>query len=615
MKRFVIKIVGASGQGVNVLGEILAKTLKRSGYHVFAYREYPSLIKGGHATYQLDVSDKKIEASASQVDLVMVLNKQATQWHVDEVKTNGIIFHDIDNPRINSTEAEAMRSKNIKLIYIPAFKLSLEVGGNMLTSNIVSIGALWKILGEEFSVIEEVIKKIFADKPKFLETDLKCITKGYGYEVKDLPPYTARLIKEGEISNDDKSSLHIVDPNFRIKLEIPKNSELQNDLLMTGNEALSLGAITAGVRIHYGYPMTPSSSILAFLAEKAKDTGMIVKQAEDEITAAAMAIGSMFMGTRAMTATSGGGFDLMTEHLSLAGATEIPFVCVLAQRPGPATGMPTWTAQGDLMLSVFSGHGEFARCVVAARNAEDAYYTIQEAFNIAERYQLPVIVLTDKLIAESLFQISTLDQNRTPLERGIVDDESLLSTLTSTDRYKITESGISQRWLPGTKAPDYNANSDEHDTEGNVTEEAEAGGAMIAKRIRKEATLEKELPEPETLTNNVHPEQAAKTYNIIGWGSSYTIVNDLLHYYEANNIKLNYLHIKYLWPLKTQKLIAFLDDHPDTILLEGNYKGQLAQLVRLQTGRECKHVYAKWDGRPFFVEEVAAYLETLNITQ
>lgn len=614
MKRFVIKIVGASGQGVNVLGEILAKTLKRSGYHVFAYREYPSLIKGGHATYQLDISDKKIEASASQVDIVMVLNKQATQWHIEELKDNGIIFHDIDNPRINVTEAESMRTKNIKLIYIPAFKLSLEVGGNMLTSNIVSVGALWKVLGEELLAIEDVIKMIFADKPKFLETDLKCINKGYSYETKDLPPYTTRLVKEGEISNDEKSSLHIIDPAYRTNPQIPKNTEYQNELLMTGNEALSLGAITAGVRIHYGYPMTPSSSILTFLAEKAKDTGMIVKQAEDEITAAAMTIGSMFMGTRAMTATSGGGFDLMTEHLSLAGATEIPFVCVLAQRPGPATGMPTWTAQGDLLLAVFSGHGEFARCVVAARDAEDAYYTIQEAFNIAEHYQIPVIVLTDKLIAESLFQISILDQNRIPLKRGIIDDISILENLSSSDRYKNTESGVSLRWLPGMKAPDYNANSDEHDEEGNVTEDAEAGGAMIAKRIRKVATLENDLPEPEVLTNSVQQEQAVQTYNIIGWGSTFGVINDLMLFYETKNIKLNYLHIKYLWPLKIEKLTAFLDEHPNTILLEGNHGGQLAQLIRLQTRRECKYSLTKWDGRPFFVDEVIKYIDTLNIT-
>jgi len=610
--RFALKIAGASGQGINVVGEILAKAFLRSGFGVFAYREYPSLIKGGHATYQIDVSNNDIESSTQKVDWIMVLNKQATNWHLDDLKDEGLVFHDIDNPRINKEELIKIQRKNIHFIYIPALKLSIEAGGNELTSNIVTLGTIWKLLNLSQDLLVEVVRDKFASKPKIIEIDINCVKKGFDYKIGDLPNYAKRLLKPDEIDNDLKNSIHLKDVSFlqkffKIDKIINKNEAI--NIQLTGNEALALGAINAGVRIHYSYPMTPSSSILDYLAETAHQTGMIVKQAEDEITAAAMAIGSMFMGTRALTATSGGGFDLMTEHVSLSAITEIPFVCVIGQRPGPATGMPTWTTQGDLMLSIFAGHGEFTRCVIAPSNAEDTFYSIQEAFNIAEIYQIPVIVLTDKFIAESIYKVIEFDTTKIQIIRGdLIVDQEQLDNIKSIDRYKITDNGISPRWLPGSKAVDYNTNSDEHDGEGNVTEDGEIAEAMIAKRIRKKEKLLHELLEPVIYSNNV--ETSKRDINIIGWGSTYSVMHDVMNYFKEINIKINYLHVKYMWPLKIESITNLLQNDPQTLLIECNHESQLGEVIMMKTGLDIKNKLLKWNGRPFFVDEVINYIET-----
>lgn len=614
--RYALKIVGASGQGINTVGEIIALALKRAGLYVFAYREYPSLIKGGHATYQIDFSNQPVSSYTATVDAVIVLNKQATKWHLDEMKPGGIIFHDIDNPRINTLEAQLMRDNDIKLVYIPALKLAQSVGGNEMVSNIVSLGYIWKILKLDFTFIEQVVRDKFASKPQFVELDINCLKAGFSFTIGEVPPYTKRLIKPNEIEPQEKSALHcLTEAELTSYFSVITVNDAQNNFLITGNEALAIGAINAGVRIHYGYPMTPSSSILTYLAENIHETGMIVKQAEDEITAAAMALGSMHMGARALTATSGGGFDLMTEHVSLAAITEIPFVCVLAQRPGPATGLPTWTTQGDLLLAIFSAHGEFARCVLACADAEDAFYTIQEAFNIAEEYQIPVIVLTDKLIAETYYSLEEFDQSRVSINRGeLISSEAELSQLKSEDRYALTETGISKRWVPGSLAKDYNANSDEHDEEGNVTEEADMSRLQIEKRIRKQRTLLESLPQPELLYNDVDLATMQAKLSLVGWGSSLGVMKDVMKYFETKNIKVDYLHIKYLWPLKTDLIVDYLNNNPEAVLIENNHNGQLGQLIKLETGLDIRDKLLRWDGRPFNFDEVVSYLET-KITQ
>jgi 2-oxoglutarate/2-oxoacid ferredoxin oxidoreductase subunit alpha len=247
--------------------------------------------------------------------------------------------------------------------------------------------------------------------------------------------------------------------------------------------------------------------------------------------------------------------------------------------------------------------------VLAVKDAEDAFYTIQEAFNIAETYQIPVIVLTDKLIAESLYQIKKLDQDRIKITRSIITNQSELDKLVSSDRYKLTKDGLSKRWLPGSKANDFDANSDEHTEEGNVTEEAEASQMMIEKRLLKEKTLLSNIKDPEIYTNHVTTYKAKKVLNFIGWGSTYGVMHDTMKYFEKLNIKINYMNVKCLWPLKTERIIKYLKQLPNPILIEGNHNAQLGQLIRMQTGIEIKNKLLKYDGRPFFLDEVIEYVE------
>ena len=605
--RFSIKIVGRSGQGVNVLGEMLAKGLKRSGFQVFGYREYPSLIQGGHATYQIDISNKQVLSSTKKIDLLVVLNRQSTKWHEDELSQNGLIVHDIDNPRINTNEYSALQDLNVKMVYAPAFQLSKDLGGNELTANIVLLGVLWRLLGLEKTKLVEIVTDTFKDKPKLLEADLKCAESGFEYTYNQELPLTRRVIKPLEVTDEQKLALNLKPQPKTDLIKFPSHPSHKESYLMTGNESVSLGAINSGVRIFYSYPMTPTSSIMTILSESSIETGIIVKQAEDEISAAAMSIGSMHMGTRALTATSGGGFDLMTEHVSLSAMIEVPFVVILGQRPGPATGLPTWTTQGDLMLSVFSAHGEFSRCVIAIKDGQDAFYAVQEAMNIADEYQIPVVLLTDKLIAESIFQVAQFDTEKIKIHRGnLVLDTNKASQLKSTDRYQFSENGISARWLPGTKAADFNANSDEHDPQGDVTEDAAMSERMIEKRIIKENTLLKNMPKPELFKNNANGSIKVK---IVSWGSNYGVVQDVMSVLEKEDIYVENLHFKYIWPLKTEELKAFVDGN--TVIIETNHNGQFAQLIRMQTGIDIKHKILKWNGRPFFVDELIEIIKSI----
>ena len=369
-------------------------------------------------------------------------------------------------------------------------------------------------------------------------------------------------------------------------------------ILLNGNKALALGGIHTGVRAYFAYPMSPSSSILTYFANAAAETGCVVKQAEDEITVANMTLGAMHMGTRALTATSGGGFDLMTETVSLAGITEIPLVIINVQRPGPATGLPTWTAQGDLNLAIYSAHGEFAKVVIGVSNPTDCFELIQHALNIAEKYQCVVIVLSEKVIAESTCTVPPLKQNKIPIERGLVTGAEL-KKLKNSDRYKITKNGISKRWLPGTSKAYYFANGDEHWEDGSVTEAAKESGEMYMKRVRKAETIKKALPEPEIIGS-----KKAKI-SFVGWGNSKNIMIDIVRKHKD----VNYLHFSYVWPLKEKTLKKFFKNNKNIHLIESNATGQFGNLVEATVHQKFKNRLLKANGRPFFTEDVEKFIK------
>jgi len=578
LRRYTVKASGESGQGVNSIGEILAKSLKESGFYTFAYREYPSLIKGGYACHQNDFSDHPLSSPSAQTDLLMCLSRMSFHAYLKTVRQNGQVIHMLRQLELTEDEQTYVQENKIAIAYIPGETIALEAGGKSIMANIVLLGVMWQLLGLSFEPLEKVIAVEFAKKPQFIEPNLACLRRGHNYSVADqgLQP---------------------------VSLPFVAQAERGNDALLSGNQLIALGGIAAGVRAYYAYPMTPSSSILSYLSSLYHETGMLVKQIEDEISVAQMAIGSMFVGTRALVGTSGGGFDLMTESLTMAAMTETPFVCILGQRPGPATGLPTWTSASDLNLAVYAGHGEYARLVLAAGDPESTYILIQKAFNLAEKYQIPVIVLTEKQIGESLFQMANLPPDE-PIERYLPTAEEIAAFQPS-DRYKITESGISPRWLPGQSDAVYAANSDEHTADGTLTEEAGPSEAMYAKRLRKLDTLLQELPEPV-----IHgPEQAALSF--VGWGSVKNTVADVLRLWnEAHpDQKINYLHYEYVYPVKTEVFKILTQTAQKLVLIENNALGQLGALLTQHTGYLFTDKLLKFDGRGFFVEDILKYLE------
>lgn len=572
MNILAIKIVGASGQGLVSIGDILAKTLKRAGYCVFGYREFMSLIKGGHGCYQIDISSDQIRSSQKTVDVVIALNHHGFEYNLGDLKQGGVLLHDTPDWKFSKDEQKLMDTKKITVICLPIPDMLKQIKGKAILANVIFSAFAWALLKGDKQLLIDTVCERFKKKPDMLESNKAAIEAGFG-----------------AASNHASIALRLPEPNAHWK----------DQLLLTGSEAMGLGVVHAGVRLFAGYPMTPSSPLLHYIADIQNDTGMVIKQAEDEITAAQIASGAMHMGTRAMTATSGGGFDLMTETISMNAIIENPCVIVLAQRPGPATGLPTWTAQGDLLLAIHSGHGEFSRCVLSASDSADAFSLVAEAFNIAENYQIPVILLTDKQIAEGIFTQDVYEGSVTINRGRLIVKPAELKKLKSSDRYDpATKDGISSRWLPGSNAATYCAQGDEHRGDGSVDETADNAKAQMEKRLKKMEALKKEMPEPE-----LFGDEKAEVL-LVGWGSTKGAVLDAL----KGTKSVSYLHYTHLWPLKTDTLKKLMAKAKKTVLIEGNATSQLGYLLK-QEGIVIDDPILKYDGRPFFRDDV---LEALH---
>jgi 2-oxoglutarate ferredoxin oxidoreductase subunit alpha len=575
--RFVVKIGGESGQGVNSVGEIIAKSLKETGYYVYGYREYPSLIKGGYSMYQLDFSDLPVNAPSSHCDLLLCLSRVSVRKYLTSLRAGGVLIHTLRMMEFSEDQQRFIDENQISVKEVAAEKIAVEAGGTVIMTNTVMTGVLLQMLGLGKELVTRILKEEFVKKPALLDQNVACLNLGYELDLSDVP---------------------------QTKLHFAKKPVLDDALLLTGNHALALGAVSAGVRAYYAYPMTPSSSILSYLANWYHQTGMLVKQVEDEISVAEMALGSMFMGTRALCGTSGGGFDLMTETVSLAGITETPFVCILGQRPGPATGLPTWTAQGDLNLAIYAGHGEYPRAVLAASDIESCYLLLQQAFNIAEKYQIPVMVLTEKQIAESLFIVEKMPEPL-PIERHLLSTAEV-AEVQSTYRYAYTENGISKRWFPGQSPAVFDGNGDEHLEDGSLTEEAEPVKAIYEKRMRKQETLLQELPEP------LYFGDTTPDFVFVGWGSTKHSILDAMAIAQktVSTPKIGYLHYEYMYPVRTETFKKLAEQHgQNLVLIENNYLGQLGALLTQETGYQFSQRLLKYDGRQFFVEEVLEIIQ------
>jgi 2-oxoglutarate ferredoxin oxidoreductase subunit alpha len=594
LDRVSLKITGAQGQGIDSIGEVLGKGLKRAGYCVFGYREYMSLIKGGHSSYQLDVSDTLVRSTETKVDMLVCLNHHGLENNLGDVKEGGIVVHQTMDWKFSVEQKSLIAKHKLNIVQLPVEEMLRALKAKPIVGNTIHSAFVWALLGQELQGLKELLTEQFGHKKDLLALNMKCVDEGFA------------SYKRSAVSGQ-----HVALP--------ASNSQWSKQMLLTGSKAMGLGAIHAGVRLYAGYPMTPSSPLLTFMADMQNETGMVIKQAEDEITAAQIVSGAMFAGTRALTATSGGGFDLMSETLSMNGIIENPSVFVLAQRPGPATGLPTWTSQGDLLMAVGTSHGEFARCVISVSDAEDSFDLMNTAFNIAEEFQAVVIVLTDKQIAEAIFTHPPFDQKKAKLSRGkLITDPKMLTALKSTDRYDPkAKDGISPRWLPGAKAETFCAQADEHSADGTVDETAANAALQMEKRMKKVDALKKKLPEPVLYVAISDKRQAISTEDnpkldllLVGWGSTKGPALDVIELMsqssELKTQRIGYLHYTYLWPLQTERLLKLSKSAKCTVFIEGNFQGQLAMLLRQECGFTPTTKILKYDGRPFFTDELIA---------
>jgi len=535
------------------VGFLLAKAFARAGYHIFADQDYESRIRGGHNFFRVRVKDSQVHAIAEPLDVLIALNQESIDLHRKELAEGGVVIFD-------SEKTKGLENKG-SLFGMPLDKLAEEKAGNKLMSNTVALGVALDLVGFEEEILDQVLRDHFGSGD-VAASNIKAARAGYEY---------AQSNFRGDLGR---------------RFSPTDNSKR---MLLNGNEAIALGAIAAGCKFMAAYPMTPVTTIMEYLASKAKDVDIVVVQPEDEIAAINMVVGAAFTGVRAMTATSGSGFCLMVEGLGLAGITETPIVVVEGQRPGPAVGLPTRTEQGDLLFMLHAHHGEFPRAVLAPSSVEDAFWLTVKAFNMAEKYQLPVILMTDHYLASSYATVDRFDLSQVTTERGLLytggDGEY--------KRHKVTESGISPRAFPGHEGVLVATDADEHDEFGHLIEDAEMRAKQVQKRLRKLFGLRQEISPPRL----VGPKKAETM--LIGWGSTYGALHEAMYMLHKEGKDVNLMHFSELWPFPAEAVVDALDKARFSYVVENNATGQLARLIRAETGREVSGRILKFDGRPF----------------
>ncbi len=550
-----ILIGGEAGQGIQTVGFVLGKAFSRGGLHVFADQDYESRIRGGHNFFGVRVSSGQVKAQSAALDILVALDKASIGLHGPEVKAGGLIITDSDTLKLDSVDQSVFN--------IPLEKLAKAVGGDKIMGNSVAVGAVLGLLNFDLEILTATLTWHFAKASEAVRAgNVKAATAGYEY---------ARVHKPGSFNQQCRGI------------------QSGNVMFVNGNEAISMGAMAAGCKFVAAYPMTPITSILEFLADKGRQYGIGVIQPEDEIAAINMVIGAGYAGVRAMTVTSGSGFALMTEGLGLAGMTETPAVIVLGQRPGPAIGLPTRTEQGELLFAIHAGTGEFPKVVLAPADAEEAFYLTAKAFNLAEQFQVPVILMTDTHLANSYTDVPRFELSAIKIERG-----EWLNAETAADyqRYRLTASGISPRLVPGLTGAVVAADSDEHDESGHLTESALFRTQQTAKRLKKYESIKKAISPP-----RFHQMVNAKL-TLAGWGSTYGAILETSDILKSRGIANNILHLSEIWPFPAEFVSAALKAAPVSAVIENNFSGQLAYLIQAQTGISVSARINKWDGRP-----------------
>lgn len=533
-----IVLAGAAGQGIQTIQHLLTHILKLEGYHIFAMKEVMSRVRGGVNSTEIRICSNRTSAYVDRMDLFLPLNPESLERYKHRINEHTLV---LDEKKV------------------PMGKIAKELG-NEIYKNIVAVGFILGLFHVDINFVLKYVKKHFSDKPKYIENNLKAVKKGY--HIGKL--YAHKLI-----------------------IKVEKDKKVAKELYMDGSEAVALGAIAGGCNFISSYPMSPSTGVLVAMAKHSKNFDVLVEQTEDEIAAVNMSLGAWYAGARGLVTTSGGGFDLMTEGLSLSGMIENPLVVHIAQRSGPATGLPTRTEQGDLDLAVYAGHGEYPRIVLAPGDAEEAFYLTQKAMNLADKYQVPVLILTDQFLVDSFYNIPSLNPTK------IKNKHYFVRTPKDYNRYKLNPSGISPRGLPGFGKGLVCVDSDEHDESGHITEDHSVRNKMVEKRLRKLAPIKNEI-EPELIGSSNY-----KTL-VVSWGSTKGVVKEALECKKG----VSFLHFKQVYPLHN-KTLSYLKKAKKIIVVENNATGQFAKLLKREFGVNSESVL-KYSGLPFSVEELNA---------
>ncbi len=567
MSPFVLTIGGQAGQGIKSAGLLFSKTATRSGYNIFDFTEYPSLIRGGHNMMQISFSREEVTAASKLSNFLIALNQQTIDLHAGELCEGGAILYD-ENSKFDLSKVNA----SIQKFPVPLSKLAVESGGKELLSNTVALGAVVALLCGDFSILKNLIADEFGDKgEKVISMNNMASESGYTF------------VKE-----------HFADKCQQMLQPITSSAK---SMIVNGNEAVVLGAIAGGLQFASIYPMSPISNMITLLAEHAEKYGYIYKQPEDEIAAITMAVGAGFAGVRSMTATSGGGFCLMTEGYGLAGITETPVVIVEGMRGGPATGLPTWSEQGDLRFILHAHQGEFPRIVLAPGDAKETFELTMKAFNLAEKYQTPVVVLIDKNICENDQSFPVFDVSSYVVDHGKISREFYKDF----KRYRLSDDGVSTRSIPGT-GNYFIANSDEHTEVGISTEEIDMRNAQMHKRMSKLDTCAATDMQPPILYG---PQDADITF--VSWGSNKGSIIQAMKEFPS----VNFLHITWMNPFPAEAVKSALMKAKYLISVECNYTAQMTGLIREKTGIDILDTMLRSDGRFFYPEDITDKIKSV----
>ena len=555
-----IRIAGEAGQGLVSLGDILTGAFSSAGLHIFTSKSYMSRVRGGLNWYDVRIADSELFALKQQADLIIALSPEAKEILEETLSPKGIMLYSGDSDDANK--------QTINLDFV---KIAQEVAGSKVMANAVAAGAIFAILGYETDTLFAYLKKEFQSKgEEIVKKNLQCAKKGYG-----------------------KTKAKA------LKLKAPTGTNGPAEY-MSGAAAMSLSAAVSGVKLVSAYPMTPGTATFTGLANLADKYGIIIEQAEDEISAINMICGAVYAGVPALTTTSGGGFALMCEGVSLAGMMELPIVIVIAQRPGPATGLPTRTAQEDLKFAINAGHGEFPRAIYAPGTIQQCYDLTRKALETAHKYQSPVIILTDQYLQDIQKNIGKLSDEYNPIDRHIVKDVGI-----DYKRYALDSenNGISPRALPGGKGLVI-CDSDEHDEEGHLTEDFEIRIAMHEKRMAKIDLLKNDLVRPD-----FHGSEDAELI-LVCWGSTFGACQEAAYQLNTKGRKTALLHYSQVWPLDASAVNKLLEKNKRIVVVEGNYTGQFLSLLKEQGLNGGCELMNRYDGLPFTAEFIMEELQS-----